>query len=239
MQYHKKMQYFLACSLLLSTASFAMDIWKPKFYLGVDAQQNRMSFAPEGGRDLFRKKLMQENGYLGFEVNDYLGLEAGFESTLQKTKTVDFSPGDIGLGFIIPGTPEIHTFKNKLSGWHVSLLGFSPWLLEDHSVRFLAGIGFARKRIELVDTFMVEDGIPLPSEVIDELRRTLVTHKTLLRLTAGVQKMLHENWGVRATINFENTNKFRYLKSKENPTGITTATAKNSVTLGLGVLYKF
>jgi len=86
---------------------------------------------------------------------------------------------------------------------------------------------------------ITENGVPIASNIIDQLRKTFTARKTLLRFAAGAQKMLNENWGVRSNFSWENTNKFRHLKSKESSDGITTASAKNSFSIGFGVLYKF
>jgi hypothetical protein len=238
----KTLKNILLLSVFVSASSSALEFsLKVRPYVGVDAQWKHMDFEPGAGQNIFRKNLLQGNGYLGFDINDYFGLEAGFESTVQKTKTATFYPGDDVLGFVLfPGDPvEGHTFKNKLSGWHLNFLVFSPWVLENNSLRFFASVGFSHKRLLLIDEVLTENGAPIVSNIVDQLRKTFTARKTLSRLALGAQKMLNENWGVRSSFSWENTNKFRYLKSKESPDGITTASAKNSIALGLGVLYKF
>jgi len=239
----KILKNILLLSLFLSASSSALEFsLKMRPYIGVDAQWKHMDFESGEGQSLFRKNLLQGNGYLGFDINDYFGLEAGFESTFQRTKKVTLAPGDAGLGYVVlPGEDtEGHIFKNKLSGWHVNVLGFSPWLLENNSLRFFASVGFSHKRAVLIDKTISENGILLAANQVEQLQRTFTARKTLLRLACGAQKMLNENWGIRGVFSWENTDRFRNLHSKENPTtNIGLPKAKNSLALGLGVLYKF
>lgn len=233
-------KYFkLAPIVFLCSASvFATELTLTlRPYLGFDAQWRHMGFHRGFGDNLFRKNLPQLNGYIGVEANDFLGLEAGFESTaLKSTKNVILNPGDNGPGFIIdppPDPSESHRFKTSLRGWHVNFIGFTPWFLQDNSLRFFGGVGFSHKRLHATD-----DGILLQNNK-SYFTRTFTDRKSLLRISAGAQKNITKRFGLKASAIWENTNKFRLVGAKENPTGITKVSLKNSITLGLGVFFKF
>jgi hypothetical protein len=217
-------------------------------YAGLDAQWRRMAFKTGFGDGLFRKNVPQGNAYVGVQLNEYLGLEAGYERTFAKANTVVIGPGGQEVGFLLPvidpdtgllSQTEGHVNEEKLRGWHIDLIGFTPCLQFDPSVRFFGGIGIAQKKVRLVDTLYTIDGGLLPEDEIIANRRTFKSRKTMLRLSAGVQKMLTKCVGIRAIMNWENTGRFGYLRSIERPNGITIANLRNTVSVGLGAFVKF
>lgn len=232
---------FSTLAYSLSTFPEVRPYMRP--YIGADVTLRHMGFKPGFGKGLFEPTVPQGNAYVGVQLTDYLALEGGYEAIRKRTKTAILRPGDfsLGSGQIALGDPtEGHTFKEEFKGWHIDLIGIVPCLLPcDPSLQFFGGAGVSRKKIRLVDTQVSENGVPLPQATIDTLRRTLVKRKSFLRLSAGVQSLITDYIGIRAIVNWENTARFGYLKSQENPSGSTSANLKNTFSAGLGVFVKF
>jgi hypothetical protein len=234
--------YIVGAALCFAAQVSAAEFLNAQPYGGFDLQWRRQPFQQGLGKNLFKKNVPQDNVYLGIQFFDSFGLEGGYESSFSKSKLVTIPPGGNELGFTIPSIPpnyEQHSFKSKLYGWHISMIGFTPYVLENQKMRFFAAVGLSNKRVKLIDQSLALNGTPLDQTIIDASTRTLQKRKCLARLSGGVQYLINPTVGVRGIAVWENAQQFKNLKSLENPTGDTTASLRNSVSLGLGIFANF
>jgi len=210
-------------------------------YVGVDVGVRYLDFQRWVGRGLFIKTVPQTNLYVGLRFHDNFGIEVGWEATPLKSKTMTFKRGDQNLGFEIPGLmdPEVHTFKWKLEGWHVNLIGYTPNFSDRYHFSFFGSIGLAHKKVIIQHLPISAAGIFLSDALLKKCRGTFAKYRSLFRTTVGLQYMLPHHFRIRAYFGWENTNQFGRLKTKERLSGVTTVGLDNSVSLNLGVLYQF
>jgi len=114
--------------LALHSTVFANDFegWRFSPYIGADAQVRRMDFKGGYGDNLLRHNSPQGNGYIGLKLNDYLALEAGYESTVTRNRLTTLTTGDVAAGtsVISAVSPVIFRSKFKMKGPHVDIVGF-------------------------------------------------------------------------------------------------------------------
>lgn len=225
-------------ALVISNPAMTLDFdigqWKP--YVGVDAQVRRMDFRGGFGDNLFQHHSPQGNLYAGVKFNEVWGAEFGYEVTSTRTRVATLTTGDMSAGIVIPpaGSPMVYKSKAQIRGPHVDWTGRYSFY-EGSPVQLIGSIGasffkgtFQRRTLQAGQ---------LPSSTV----RTLHQHKILLRLSGGLQYMLGEHFGMRATIAWVNTCKM-VIFAKD---GIMTnrpppeIKPKNTTVYGLGVLWAF
>lgn len=206
-------------------------------YIGADIQERRMDFKGGFGDNLLYRTAPQGNFYAGFRFNDYMGLEAGYESTKTRSRTVTLTAGEIAAGApILPaGSPAIFRSKIKIHGPHVDLVGFLPICEVCCPFDILGSIGIARLKAEAERTTVAMGPLAQPGTT-----RTLSTSKTVWRFAAGLQYNWTDHLGLRATINWVDTGKL-VLSATDNIAGrvVPEIKPKVSTVYGFGALWQF
>lgn len=224
----------LIVGLLSSFTTIASDYaWWEKPYVGADAQIRRMDFKGGYGDNLLQHISWQGNVYIGLKFNNSVGLEAGYESTVTRTRSATLRTGDIAAGtpIMTSCSPAVFRSKAKIKGPHVELVGFySP--NEQYPLQFLGTVGasfikgtFERQTLELSNEYQC-------------MVRTLSAHKVVLRLSGGLKYMFNEHFGARATIGWINTGKM-VIFADDTIMPSPEMKPKNSTVYGLGVLWAF
>lgn len=201
-------------------------------YIGADIQIRKMPFKQEFGDDLFKKKSMQGNFYLGFKVNENFGFEIGHQVADKKDRnTVTSAAPRLGkVQNILPGFKETGT--RQIKGWNLSLVSFLP-LSTEYKISAIGMVGLSSLEVRLKDV------VVLPGVALNLHRETkFKQRKSVLRLGGGVQKMFSDSFGVRTTVVWENTSRFNNVT--QNYAGNTyTAKLKDSWTYGIGAFVMF
>ncbi len=209
-----------AASLIALTASTAAtaDIdWNVSPYVGADVQIRHVKFGHHFGNKRFKKNYPQANLFAGIKFCDFLGIELGYETTTNKSRTVTL------------GTPPIKTNSSaRFRGPHADLVGFLP-IFNECNLHLLGYVGIAHLKASLKQYDVLANGIS-PA-------RTFNKHKSVLRLGAGVQHMINDCWGVRALVGWEKT-KFNLVQNQPAATP-QRVKLKNSYSYGLGAFYSF
>ena len=219
---------FLATFVLLAIGSPAMAI---NLYVGGDAEFRYMNFQKGFGDNLFNHNYPQANLYAGLRLNEYLAVEGGYEASERKTRTTTLRPGDISFGFIIPPNynPQFNTVA-QLKALNANVVGTVP-ISDRYRLQLIGSVGFARLKAKMVSAYFALDNYVQPPRI-----DTFIKRKSVLRLGAGIQHRINSNWGVRAMLKWENSNKLR-LSNKETLNRL--ARPQNSLMYSFGLFYHF
>ncbi len=235
----KKKLALLAAPLVLLAASAATaeSRWlgiTP--YLGADAEIRHMDFQKGYGGNNIKHSLPQGNLYAGLRFNEYVAVEAGYEATKRKTTSSTDGAGVVSFGLLIPALTTLqYNTVAQAKAFHANLVGTLP-ICELYRLDLIGSIGIARLKTKIVRTLVAVDGIPFPVNDPDAVDK-FVKRKSILRLGAGLQHMINCNWGLRAMLKWENTNKLKLI-SQTHPLDLSVK-PKNSFIYSLGVFYNF
>jgi opacity protein-like surface antigen len=229
-------------ALLAASATMAANPFGDvRPYVGIDAESRHMNFQKGFGNNLFNHNYPQGNLYAGLRLNEYLAVEAGYEATERKTKTSTLLTGDTSLGIIIPRDPDTGSLLQpkfnsqiQIKGPHASLVGMFP-ISDANRLQLIGTVGLAHLKTSISRTLVVLNGTAVPTGTDGSLT-TFVKRKSVLRLGAGIQHMINCNWGVRAMLKWENSNKLK-LNSKEDQRLY--VNPKNSIIYSLGAFFNF
>jgi len=221
--------------LILGIAALGLSLpamaWDLNPYVGVDAKWSKMGAQKGLGDTQVAKNYPQGDLFAGLKLNDWVGAEVGYESTTKKNRTVVTGSGQGFFGTsVTAGFPVSSTTKTRLAGFHANVVGFYP-VLEECRVSLFASIGLARLKFSSDLNF--DDVAPIGMEY-----RRFVKRKWVPRVTAGVEHMLVENFGIRAMVSWEKTSTFRNIFSKTSSSPLYVA-PKNTTSAGLGAFYSF
>jgi len=199
-------------------------------YGGVDFGMQNVGFKAGYGDNVFKKHLPKGNLFAGVKFNDYVGLEGGYETTLQGKRDVRLNHPYSYLGFnsIAGEWLKIHS-KTKMSGFHLGVTGDYPFF--SNSLSLIGYVGIKKTRLKLISNIYQDANVPSQS-AIDELNQN--NTKTLFRLSAGLQYFLNEHFGVRVLGSWENTSRFQPTDKDV----MFRAKLKNSVNYSVGFVFK-
>jgi hypothetical protein len=228
----------LLTSLVLAATSTQASVkWSVYPYLGADAQIRNTSWAGGLGDNLFKKSSPQGNVYAGFRFCDYLGLEAGYEATVPRVTKNTLTPGSLFLGQPFPPTfsgPVLAEGKFEINGWHGSLTGFIPLT---KCGNLFGTIGVAHLHARHWATLIGQGSIAGGALNQASLQSRFSNKKTVTRITGGYERLLGDCTGIRLSLGWENTNRFKNLRNKNNQ--FDKISIKNSWNYGLGAFTKF
>lgn len=211
-------------------------------YIGLDAQWRYMDFQKGFGQNLVKPNYPQGNIYLGIKFNPYVGIDAGYERTISKTRRTTLLGGDTWFKKIIddtfPNRFNIFDTTTKIKGPHINIIGFLP--INDH-LELIGSIGIARLKIQITNVQSMMANITLvPPDSFE-----FVKSKWISRINLGAQYKLTDQFGIRATGGWESTAGMKdiTLTSSTLPPLLTpeglVAKLKNSINFGFGLFYNF
>lgn len=218
--------------ILAASAATADIQWGVTPYVGADAEWRHLDFKSGFGDNTFRHDYPQGNLYAGLKFNCYFGIEAGYEATERKTRTTTFFPGTVVNGVLLSGPSSSFQFAStgQIKGYHASLLGFYP-LCNVYRLSLLGSVGFARLQARLISSRIALSGVPT------NVASDFIQRKDVLRLGAGLQQMISEDWGVRAMLKWENTNKFKNIAPQQG--GASILKLRDSFIYSFGAFFTF
>lgn len=214
-------------------------------YIGVDAGIQRGGFNKyETSQSNFKKSLPKANFFAGIKFNDYLGVEAGYEFSLNRGRNATFNVSNqedfMGIGGSALGLTGTQTSdvanKYKISGFHFGVTGEYPISASHNPLSFIGYVGIKNTTLKTLSKIIDH---PVSGSIGDIYK--LKSTKNILRLSLGLQYMLRENIGIRLSSTWENTSKFSPEKSYQfSPAAeLASEKLKNSMSYSLGVVFKF
>lgn len=209
-------------------------------YIGADVQRRELSYGNNHGNNVFKKKARHTNVYVGTKLCDNFGVEMGYEMTGKTTRNVTLLPGQFEVGGVPigPGSFQDTYGGTQFHGWHFDLVGFLRFP-DCSNLELFGSVGTVNLKAKMVSiTLADENGPVFPNPI-----RTFSDNKSLVRVMGGFQYTFCYCLGLRATIGFENTERFNHLLADPhgNPAmdSIVYARIKNSIIYGIGAFLHF
>ncbi len=222
--------------MLAASAATAETQWGVTPYVGADAEWRHIGLQRGAGKNLFSHDYPQGNIYAGVKFNEYVGVEVGYEATERKTRTVTLGPGELTNavnGIVVPeGYTVSYNSTGQYKGPHADLMGFYP-ICDSYRLSLIGLVGIANLKANFTRVLFNASGIS--TNVIS----TYMKKKAILRLGAGIQHMISEQWGVRAMVKWENTDKLTNIGSQIGANTSTVVGNNNSFIYSIGAFVKF
>lgn len=243
----KKLGLFAVPFVLWATAVTAEPVWNamptmPTWgvtpFFGADAVWRHMDFWAGQGENVFKHNYPQGDIYTGLKFCDYLGVQLGYEASSRKNKTVTLIPPYIVSGITVTSgngvlTSTQLTSTSRIKGPHLDIVGYLP--ICNNGTTLTASIGLAY--LKLSARYQVTGINGVPNINIPPLRFS--ARKTVMRLMGGIQQQITDCVGVRASVTWQHTAKFRNLQFVTRRGVVHTIRPKDSVNYGLGFFVTF
>jgi len=237
--FNQRFSHGALVSILLLTATMAHSTAFKKSntapYFGVDTQIRHINWDEEFGGNIFKKDYLQGKLFGGFRFTEYFGIEGGYQITVPRIARNFLGSNNLLLGVpitLFSNNPPLATEgKFALSGWYTALTGFIPITRFNH---LFASVGAAYLK---ASHRMVILGDFRAAQSIASSTRNFAHKRFALRLGVGAMHMFSEYVGIRATLDWEKTSRFKNLKATA-PTPVR-ITLKDSWSYGLGVFTQF
>lgn len=214
-----------------AAANSLSEQWDLVPYVGADIQVRHMEFKKGFGDNITKNNYPQGNVYVGVKLNQYTGIEAGFERTKAQKKNTALLGSDNFLGTILfaplPNDQTRIKTNTKMSAFYANLVGFLPVFCEEYRLQLIGSLGIAHSNLKMT--------LDLPD---DGVHRVFSKKKWVPKIGVGLQHMLNCQLGVRAMVNWEGT-KTSGIKPLNAPQSELRASVKNSFNYGLGLFYNF
>ncbi len=155
-------------------------------YVGIDFQMRDMGFKQGFGDNIFEKQYPQGNFFVGLMLNEYLGIELGYERTLRRTRSSSFAPGDTILGNVVNVGSGEFVSRGELYGPNINLIGiYKP--CQEYPLEIFGSIGAAYLTAKFDRNLVQFNNSPF------SLLRTFERERTVWRVCAGLQYLLMDS----------------------------------------------
>jgi len=208
-------------------------------YVGVDALQTNYATKDNYGSNVFGKNPAALNAFVGYKLPYNLFVEAGYEQSKSKERTVRLEEGDYLLGTIIdPGDWVITSSKTKIQFPYLGA-GFNYFMPNFPKTSFSVLVGCSVIKIRAEYKVISEQAVPNPTpEYIETTRRTFSKNKLSPLFRVGVNHKISNKFGVRLHYTFHKLNNFK-IKTEQSAISDAEMRLKNRDTFGVGVIYTF
>ena len=209
-------------------------------YIGFESGRQYFGFKSGYGDNVFVKEIPKINIFAGLKLNDYFGIEGGYETTGSGTRIANIGYKDMYLGKPYPiglNSGEIAEYFTKVQiyGWYLGLNAEYPLndTYPDNYWSLVSYGGIKNTKVKLTSSLFLYAGHLPNINVTNVLKQS--NSKILLKLSAGLQYSPFENLSFRFMLSFENTSA---LKPHNDSDNFFEARLKNSISYGLGIVLK-
>jgi len=222
-------------NFLLGTSQ-ALDFSAFKPYGGLEYVQRSLAFKEGYGKGDFNKRLPQANVFLGIQVNDYLGLEAGYLFSQAVTRTSLAVGGTRTFGAML-NQGEYVTSENKinLKGPQVNFIGRLPFGKSGFSA--LCSIGASWLSLKATCKPLADERVILTPSDIMQSKRTFSSKKVVPKVMLGLGYQFTDCIGVRVLVGYEKTQRFKNVVTRE--ISMLRISLKNNTLCSIGLIVKF
>lgn len=228
--------FMLLCFYGMSNAASPSFNFKLTPYIGADIGIQKLRFKPGYGDNLFEAELPFSNLFFGLKLNDYMGIEGGYESTLQRKKTTTLLYGAQNLGLTLTANSAKYISKDKIYGWHIGVAGEYPLynntkINNTSSIIWYAGI-------KNTTTKLIRNRIQLNyNDSYDYILLNQNYKKNIAKIAIGVKNFINKHFATRVLITWEQTSKINPF-SIYTSTSTITAKLQNSISYSIGIIIK-
>lgn len=233
--------------------------WKLRPYAGLGLQHRAMGWESGYGSGHLHKDRGQMDVFAGLKFNKFVGLELGYEDSGKKEAVSRIQPSEVVFGegqsngdssnesfIVLSGqTPSRVRFKSRIEGMHYTVNLFAPvWKRGCTSFDLFGHLGSSQLKMT-AEHIQLDDpatGLALNHKESENTQLKFKAKHWAFRAGAGVQATFKKHYGVRLSVNWEDTNKFRLYQEDPMKEAAATRTvrfaqAKNSVSTGLGFFF--
>ena len=232
---------FLAaiCLLPFSTSMAAIHLkglGEIRQQIGVEGQHRMMPFAEPFGEELFKENYAQYNLHMAVRWSQHFGVIIGHENSNTRKRTKSFAAGSALLGTIL-ANQETHKGSSEIKGNYIEFLGFIPLdTLNMRKTELYAGVGMIKNKLTLENITTHVNNIPVAGALFQD---NYYDKRNNLRAELGLQKTFYNHFGLRASLSWEKTSRFRNLKPEATPDADSIVNLKNTWSTGAGVFWIF
>lgn len=235
--------YFLSVFLLIAATPNLSWAVSPstrssfKTYMGLDYIQRDLKMVQGYGQGIFNKRLPQGNVYLGLQLNEYCGIEAGYLFSQSSTRTALTINSSLLNGIPLDDNEWFIT-ENKinLSGPHLSLVGYSQINASNFYLTGSVGLTVLKLKAELKPLMDYNHPTNDPNWTAAKTRH-FNHQKVIAKLMGGVGYHLTESTAIRILVGYETTSSFKNLIPKEP--SLVRISLKNNLLTSLGFSFYF
>jgi len=223
-------------NFLLGTSQ-ALDFSALKPYGGLEYVQRSLAFKEGYGKGDFNKRLPQANVFLGIQVNDYLGVEAGYLFSQAVTRTSFVAGPNQSLGEML-SLGQYGIFENKinLTGPQMSFVGRLPFGISGFFA--LGSVGISWLSLKATRKTLGHDALPIfNQEEVMESKCNFSSKKVIPKAAFGLGYQFTDCIGVRILMGYEKTSRFKNIVPKEKDT--LKMTLKDNILCSIGLTVKF
>lgn len=209
-------------------------------YIGFESGRQYFGFESGYGDNVFVKEIPKINIFAGLKLNDYFGIEGGYETTVAETRIANIGYKDMYLGKpypsgLNPGEIAEYFTKTQIYGWHLGLNAEYPLndTYPDNYWSILGYTGIKNTKAKLISNLFLYAGHLPHVNISNGLNQA--NSKVLLKLSAGLQYSPFEHLSFRVMLSFENTSA---LKPHNDSDNFFEARLKDSISYGLGIVFK-
>lgn len=216
--------------------SHAFDFCDLQPYAGLEYVHRTLAFQEGYGKGDFSKCLPQANILVGMQLNDYLGLEAGylFSTSPRRTSLAIGGSGSFGK-MVPPGGYIVLKSKIHLNGPQINVLGTVP--LGSSPFSLIGSLGISSLILKAnYKPIADEVAVLSPLEVI-ESKRSFCMRKWVPKLMGGFGYQFTHCIGIRALMGYEGTKQFKNLRPRE--ASRLRVSLKNNVLGSIGFIARF
>ena len=208
-----------------------------KPYVGIEIIQTMQKFKNGYGKNQFPSYVQDYNAFIGFKLDKYLGLEAGYD---MQPRTEDESI--VFPGQTLPGQPELGA--GTLEGAKFSYKSTDPYVgifaecasnmkFGHGKVVFQALVGASLSKVKARITREIIDGLVIePNPVLNFSQRKAIP---MVKLSAATN--MTKNLAVRVSLNYRHMSSFKIVS--DIPAGQSNLIIKMQDSYGLGVGLKY
>ena len=229
----------------------AFNHFKFSPYVGVDIGRSRVAMQKNFGEKIFRKNATTYNFFGGLDLNEYFGIEVGYEKdNARREHNAELVPGDFGgPGDVDPDAiireidgPNLFDTSFKLKQKYLGITAHYP-ILENISLSFLIGIARTTVKAEHTLIFAQGDQISAEDQRDFNLRRTYTQAKSMPMLRLGVDYKMNNKFSLKSNVTWVQTSRIKMNSEQNGQLNIDNFVAfnnslklKNSVRYSLGIV---
>ncbi len=196
---------------LLPGISQAVDFSALKPYGGLEYVHRSLAFQEGYGKGNFSKSIPQGNAFLGIQINEYLGLEAGYLFSQAVTRT-SFSTGSSRtLGIVLlPGAYMISENKINLTGPRLNIVGRLSLGMSGFSA--VGSVGVSWLNLKAKTKTLGTDFYPIygPREIESSIAN-FSSKKIVHNFMGGMEYKFSNFMRMRILVGYERTSQFKNI----------------------------
>jgi len=230
---------FLAFVCMAPMSSAWAGTWEPRTYIGIEGHGRWVDLETGFGQPLFKRTLAQPGIFAGIHLNDYFGIELGYETTWGRSKQRKIDAGSFFPGAPTPlpaGTFLLYNTKEYVDSANLGLMVFVP-VACNNLIFGSAGVSFTKIHASMT-LIGDQDPTPLSPAAIFALSDSFRKEKFLPYVKVGIIHKISDCVGVRLFVDWKNLERFK-IESGIFPGSLTQLKYKNSFGYGLGLSWNW